>query len=167
MSAPTSILPFPPLPPSYLSTQLPVYPATQPPNHPSSQPTVYLSNSKESAPRELPKPQPESAPLVELRETEPLPAEVEGWLQKLDQEGDIKLDAPITHDGQVLLADTEAQIVKEKIVLPLSQSGVKQGLSRQVADSARWLAEWCVRLIKMMHDKVKYAPETITDHGKT
>ncbi len=137
----------------------------------SDQPTVITAPSpvpvspvgsfhKEMGP--LPQPA-ESTPLVELHESEPLPPEVEGYLQKLEAAGEIKLPEPITHDGNVLLASSEAQVVKEKIVLPLSQSGIQTGLSSKVTNSARWLAEWCVRLIKMMRDGVKYAPET--DHG--
>lgn len=177
MPAPTSLVPFPPIPESnriatnqafssaadhlivqanLAQTQKP--PISAPPPSPASGP------HKEAAPishQEMPPIIPETAQLIEVREAEPLPEEVEGWLQKLDQEGDIHLDKPITHDGEILLADTEAQVVKEKIVLPLSQTGVQRGLSQKVTDSARWLAEWCIRLIKMMKDKVKYAPEQI------
>jgi hypothetical protein len=168
MSAPTVVPPFPPIPDSnqlqgdailaattLAQAQLP---ATPPP-------TPVSLPHKEAAPITTPETTPivpETTKLVEVSETEPLPEEVEGWLQKLGQEGDIKLDKPITHDGNVLLASpTEAQTIKEKIVLPMSQSGVQQGLTQKVTTSARWLAEWCVRLIKMMQDKVKYAPEHI------
>lgn len=130
----------------------------------SSSSTFPISHSnKEAAPPLVSETSvvPEAAKLVEVRETEPLPAEVEGWLQKLDEEGDIRLDKPISHDGDVLLANSEAQVVKEKIILPMTQSALNQGLTQKVTDSARWLAEWCLRLIKMMKDKVKYAPEPI------
>jgi hypothetical protein len=118
--------------------------------------TPISAPNKEGAP--IPQPA-ESAPLIELRETEKLPEEVEGWLQKLDQAGDITLPEPITHDGDVLLASTEAQVVKEKLVLPVTQTGLQVGLKSTVTTSARWLAEWCVRLIKVMRGDVKYAPE--------
>jgi len=101
----------------------------------------------------------EATPLVEVSESEPLPTEVESWLQKLDAAGEIKLPEPITHDGEVLLADTEAQVIKEKLVLPVSQTGLNSGLKSKVSESARWLAEWCTRLVKMMKGEVKYAPE--------
>ncbi len=137
-------------------------PAVSPPPTPPAAP--ISSPHKEFGPVSEPKPiQAEAAPLVEIQEKE-LPPEVEGWLQKLDSEGDIKLDQPITHDGEVLLADTEAQVVKDRLVLPLTQSGVQSNLKAKVTDSARWLAEWCVRLLKLMKDKVKYAEEP---YGKT
>lgn len=114
--------------------------------------------AKESQP--IPKfQQPEVTPIVEIQEQEKLPVEVEGYLQKLDQAGEITLKEPITHDGEVLLANSDAQVVKEKVVLPMTQSAVQQGMTAKVSDSARWLAEWCVRLIKMMKDGVKYAEE--------
>lgn len=116
---------------------------------------------KESAPVSESNRSMETTPIVEVHETEAIPEEVEGWLQKLNQAGDINLKNPITHDGDVLLANTEAQVVKEKLVLPLSETGVQLGLKSKVSDSARWLAEWCVRLVKMIKDGVKYAPETV------
>ena len=175
MSAPTSLVPFPPLPQANQLTATSAVPPQQdaalaaatlasvqmPPTPPQVSPVSHPN--KEAGPiiPEKPLVAPETTRLVEIQETEPLPEEVEGWLQKLGQEGDIKLDQPITHDGHILLANTEAQVIKEKVVLPLSQTGVQQGLTQKVTDSARWLAEWCVRLVKIMKDKVKYAPEQI------
>lgn len=124
-------------------------------------PTIIGNSQKESAPISEPIQSHEHTPLVEIHETENIPEEVEGWLQKLNQAGDINLKNPITHDGDILLANTEAQVVKEKLVLPLSEAGVTTGLKSSVSDSARWLAEWCVRLVKMIKDGVKYAPETV------
>ncbi len=131
--------------------------ANVPPQQSQATPVTPISApNKEGAP--IPQPA-EAAPLIELRETEKIPEEVEGWLQKLDQAGEITLPEPITHDGDVLLASTEAQVVKEKLVLPVTQTGLQQGLKSTVTTSARWLAEWCVRLIKVMRGEVKYAPE--------
>lgn len=173
MSAPPVITPFPPIPPTNQLTTAPVPDAALAaatlasiqisPSTP--QPSSLIgSPSKEVAPISQPEQPivvPETAKLIEIKESEPLPEEVEGWLQKLDQEGDISFDKTITHDGDVLLSDIEAQIIKQKVILPMTQSGVQQGLTRKVTDSARWLAEWCLRLIKVMKDKVKYAPEEI------
>lgn len=127
----------------------------------SSSPSFVGTPHKEtSPPSELPPPI-ETAPVVELHETENIPEEVEGWLGKLNQAGDINLTTPITHDGDILLANSEAQVVKEKLVLPLTETQVSFGLKHQVTDSARWLAEWCVRLVKMVKDGIKYAPEAV------
>lgn len=144
------------IPDSLIATS--IFVSSPPP--PIQNPTVGQVH-KESAPISEPTQTQETAPLIEIHETEKIPEEVEGWLQKLNQAGDINLHNPITHDGDVLLANTEAQVVKEKLVLPLSESGIKSGLKSKVSDSARWLAEWCVRLVKMIKDGVKYAPEPV------
>lgn len=128
---------------------------------PQPQPQFTGSPNKEVLPPPI-RPVTETAPIVELQENEPIPAEVEGWLQKLDSAGEIKLPEPITHDGDVLLAGSEAQVIKEKLVLPVTQSGMQQGLKSKVDTSARWLAEWCNRLIKIMKGEVKYAKEETT-----
>ena len=174
MSAPTSIVPFPPIPSSNQISELPsiiqadatlvtaTLASVEPPTPATTTPASVSLPNKETTPlREPLSPPPETTRLIEIQENEPLPEEVEGWLQKLGQEGDIKLDKPITRDGDILLSNTEAQVVKQKIVLPMSQTGVQQGLTQKVTDSARWLAEWCLRLIKVMKDRVKYAPEEI------
>ena len=192
MSAPTLVTAFPTPPSSNLVTDPPAHPLpmstpptdiptdTQIPDSiiastilsnapisppPTSSPTMG-NPQKEAAPVSENHTPPETAPLIELHETEAIPEEVEGWLQKLNQAGDINLQQPITHDGDIMLANTEAQVVKEKLVLPLSESGVNAGLKNKVTDSARWLAEWCVRLVKMIKDGVKYAPETVTNPPK-
>ena len=179
-STPNQINPFPIPPTSNL--------AIDPPSQPSIDSLIAQSLIADDLPTAPPiitnmvgSPNKEALPLtasteithlVEIHETEPMPPEVEGWLQKLDAAGDIKLSQPITHDGEVLLANSEAQVIKEKIVLPLNQTGVQQGLTAKVTDSARWLAEWCMRLIKSMKNEVKYAPETVlaetleNSHGK-
>lgn len=188
MSAPTFVPAFPSPPASNLVTNPPSHPlpsapppvdipidtqiadsiiastiASTIPPPPSPLPTSVGNLQKEAAPVSESSLPPETAPLIELHETEAIPEEVEGWLQKLNQAGDINLHQPITHDGDIMLANTEAQVVKEKLVLPLSESGVNAGLKNKVSDSARWLAEWCVRLVKMIKDGVKYAPETVTN----
>ena len=172
-TAPSSLVPFPHLPVTntVISSAEPdqiiaasLLGQTPPPPPPTS-PTMG-STQKESLPPTEPLQPTETTPLVEVQETEKIPEEVEGWLQKLNQAGDIKLQNPVTHDGDILLADTEAQVVKEKLVLPLSQSDVQLGLTAKVNDSARWLAEWCVRLVKMIKDGVKYAPEPINQSNQ-
>ena len=166
-SIPNQTPPFPSPPAHHLQVDPPAQPSIDsiiaqslladdtPIARPSSASVVGSSNI-ETAQR---RPSSEVTHLVELHEAEPLPPEVEGWLQKLDAAGDIKLPEPITHDGDILLANSEAQIVREKIVLPMNQTAVQQGLTAKVTDSARWLAEWCVKLMKSLKNEVKYAPE--------
>jgi hypothetical protein len=43
------------------------------------------------------------------------------------------------------------------ITLPLTEEEIEEGLHHKVRDSIRWLAEWCVKIAKMAHGRVKYA----------
>ena len=67
-----------------------------------------------------------------------------------------ELKTPITDDytGQVLLKPAQPQNVT--VTLPLTEEQVVKGLHEHIWDSVRWLAEWCVRQIKMLHGRVRY-----------
>lgn len=81
----------------------------------------------------------------EYKEPEPS-KEVEPWIKKEKKE--IKLPRPVyDQGGQVILEDIAPQ--KPKITLPLDKLGIQKGLKHKVQDSIRWLAEWCLRIIKM------------------
>jgi len=81
-----------------------------------------------------------------------IPKEVAGWLEKVEKK-EIYLSSPVTDDqGQVLVASPTAQ--KPEIALPLSKSGLVVGLKKGVGEAIRWLAEWCLRLIKIYPDRV-------------
>ncbi len=98
-------------------------------------------------------PEPEQVGVVELKEPEEVPPEVAGWVERVKRD-DIHLPEPVTHDGQIIVAPSQPKQVK--IVLPLSQTGVQQGLTLKVVYSLRWLAEWCMRIIKKLPGKVMY-----------
>jgi hypothetical protein len=98
----------------------------------------------------------EKVPLVEVGgEHEKIPEEVEGWLEKLEKGETVKLPQPVTHKGKTLVEPAEPQVV-EKIVLPITQDAVQKGIHLKIIDSARWLAEWCLRIIKKFHGAVVY-----------
>ncbi len=59
--------------------------------------------------------------------------------------------------GKIVSAQL-SQGTKPKIVLPLDQQQVTDGLHRGVAESVRWLAEWCVMMIKKYPGRVFYLP---------
>jgi len=81
---------------------------------------------------------------------------VEGWLEKLEKE-EAQLQQPVVDDkGQVVLDDAQKKKKGFKVVLPLSKDEVEKGLHHKVIDSLRWLAEWCIRMIKMFGNKVAY-----------
>jgi hypothetical protein len=99
----------------------------------------------------------ESTPITEYTRNVDLEPEVEGWLEKLERE-DSQLPQPVIDDatGQVVLDDVTAQTSQFKVVLPLTKEEVQKGLHHKVMDSVRWLAEWCLRMVKMFGNKVAY-----------
>lgn len=98
----------------------------------------------------------EVTPITEYTRNVDLEPEVEGWLEKLEKE-QTQLNQPVTDDkGQVVLDDTNKQQSGFKVVLPLTKDEVEKGLHHKVIDSIRWLAEWCIRMVKMFGNKVAY-----------
>jgi hypothetical protein len=96
----------------------------------------------------------EKVPLVERKEGEIKP-EVKDYLTKVETAAEIKLPQPVTDDqGQVVVDDVAPQ--KVEIKLPLTGLEMKQGLQYKLTDSFRWLAEWCLRLVKVAHGKFVY-----------
>ena len=95
----------------------------------------------------------EGVKIVEKKEFEPS-EELAGWMEKVEGE-EITLPQPIRDEyGQILVR--AATITKPKIILPLTKKKVKKGLHHKVAESLRWLAEWCLRLLKMFPERVVY-----------
>ena len=99
----------------------------------------------------------EVTPITEFTRNVDLEPEVEGWLEKLEKE-DAQLKQPVVNQqtGQVVLDDAAQQQAGFKVVLPLTKDEVEKGLKHKVVDSLRWLAEWCLRLVKMFGNKVAY-----------
>lgn len=90
--------------------------------------------------------------ITEYKEPEPA-KEVAEWVEKVPEKEEIKLPEPIyDQSGQVILENVAPQ--KPQITLPLDDQGVKSGLKQKVQDSLRWLAEWCLRIIKMDRWKI-------------
>ena len=82
-----------------------------------------------------------------------IPKEIAGWIEKVEK--NIYLSKPARDDqGQVLV--TSAQAKSTKITLPLSKLGLVKGLKQEMEEAVRWLAEWCLRLIKMNPGRVLF-----------
>lgn len=95
----------------------------------------------------------EGVKIVEKKEFEPS-EEVAEWMEKVEGK-EIELPQPVKDEyGQILVR--AARITKPKIVMPISKKKMKKGLHYKVADSIRWLAEWCLRLIKMFPERIVY-----------
>jgi len=98
----------------------------------------------------------ERTPITEYTRKVDIEPEVEGWLEKLEKE-DAQLAQPVVDDtGQVILDDAQKKKKGFKVVLPLTKDEVDKGLHHKVIESIRWLAEWCIRMIKIFGKKVAY-----------
>ena len=96
----------------------------------------------------------EKIPIVERKEGEVAP-EIKDYVTKVETAAEISLPQPVTDDtGQVIVDDVAP--TKVKITLPLTEEEMHRGLHYKIADSIRWLAEWCQRLIKIAHGKFIY-----------
>ncbi|MFH1561421.1 MAG: hypothetical protein ABID04_02475 [Patescibacteria group bacterium] len=99
--------------------------------------------------------EPGTPDLVQSVEKFKVPKKVEGWLERLEK-GDVYLSKPVIDDqtGQVLVTAPSAK--KVKIVLPLDKQKLIYGLGQKATEAIRWLAEWCLRLIKMKPKQVEF-----------
>ena len=99
----------------------------------------------------------EITPMTEFTRNVDLEPEVESWLEKLEKE-DKQLQQPVVNQttGQVVLDDSAQQPTGFKVVLPLTKGEGSVALQQKVINSVRWLAEWCLRMVKMFGNKVTY-----------
>ena len=77
-----------------------------------------------------------------------------GYIEKVEKEAE--LAGPVMDDYTQQVLMTSPAPKNPVVTLPLTEEQVQTGLHQQVWASIRWLAEWCVRQIKLLHDKVRY-----------
>lgn len=95
--------------------------------------------------------------VIEKKDFEPA-AEVKEWVSEVKEAEEITLPQPIKDEyGQILME--AATPVKPRIVLPLSRPKTQQALHKKIIESIRWLAEWCLRLLKMFPKRVDYGSD--------
>lgn len=97
--------------------------------------------------------------------------EVEGYIDKIERQVEITADQgqkqntpsqpavtknPTINDMGSMVAQQAHSSGKLNIVLPIDETEVKKGLHHQVIDGARWLAEWCIFMIKKYPGRVFY-----------
>jgi len=120
----------------------------------TSSPAGSISKEKELLNTLFPE-EGEKYPVVEEKEKE-IEKELEPYIEKIEKE--IYLAKPIVDDfGQTLVTAPSAQPVQ--IVLPVTQQTFLYGLKQAVTESIRWLAEWCLRLIKIFGSKATFRKE--------
>lgn len=89
-------------------------------------------------------------------EQEPIPPEVEAWMEKV---GESSPAAGITNLPKVELPTAPAPAVTASstaFVLPLGREELESGSKASVNDSIRWLSEWCKRIIKQLKGQAVY-----------
>ncbi|HAU99524.1 MAG: hypothetical protein UX04_C0005G0014 [Microgenomates group bacterium GW2011_GWF2_45_18] len=148
--------------------QAPFLTQTQHPQTPSQTPTQLPHQTSVHSgvgSKESPRYSPDLSPLAEIPgaqviEDEPNPEispEVESWMEKVDRKN---IDPP----KEVVVADKTATnptgnyAAQPVIVLPISKPTLTKGLTQNVQYSVRWLAEWCLRIIKKFGGMVVYRP---------
>jgi hypothetical protein len=100
----------------------------------------------------------EVIPVVEVEKPGELTPEVAGWVERAEND-QVPEPQTIVHKGQVYATSSTPQQVQ--ITLPIGQAQIKQGLHHKVIDSVRWLAEWCVRIVKRYKGQVGYKQEQV------
>ena len=100
----------------------------------------------------------EQVPIMEIKEPGEFPPEVEGWLERVGQDT-VPEPETIVHQGKTILSPAAPQDVS--VSLPLDEGKIQKGLHQKIFESIRWLAVWCVRLVK------KYRGKTDTMQGKS
>jgi len=86
----------------------------------------------------------EAIPIIERPTSPEIPPEIDSYVQKVEKEAE--LSQPVTYQGQTLVTSPAAQNIK--ITLPLNKTQIEWGLRQKIAYPIRWLAEWCLRIIK-------------------
>jgi len=98
-------------------------------------------------------PSPERVPIREVVvEFEP-PTEVGEWMKVVPNPQSVSLPKPVKDEyGEILIQSTT--IPKPNITLPLDEEGLEKAFHHKIADSIRWLAEWCKRTVKLYSGRV-------------
>ena len=97
--------------------------------------------------------------------------EVENYIEKIEKQTEVSVadqqkpsqgtptaqaTSVPTDMGQVVSAQM-ATTTKPNIVLPLNKQQIEEGLHRKVIEGVKWLAEWCVMMIKKYPGRVFYS----------
>ena len=82
--------------------------------------------------------------------------ELSGYIEKVEREPETLKPIVDDYTQQVLLKPVGS--ASSKVVLPLTEDEIKVGLHHKIWESVRWLAEWCVRQVKMLGGRAEYKP---------
>lgn len=99
------------------------------------------------------------AQVVDVERSAEVPPEVESWMEKVEHH-EVKAPSQVVVADQTAQAPTGDYAAQPVIVLPVTQQAVQIGMKKSVKDSIRWLAEWCVKMMKKFHGLVVYRETT-------
>lgn len=74
--------------------------------------------------------------------------ELDGYIEKVEKEAELK--TPVMDDSTQQVVMQAASPQDPKIKLPLTRDEIEKGLHHKVWESIRWLAEWCLRQLKLL-----------------
>jgi hypothetical protein len=124
--------------------------SSQLPHQVQDQPISYSGGGKEAEPLAS---SGETIPLVEVAHSPEIAPEVESWMEKVEKAQDVQLAQPVMQDDAVVVAHPSSQVVSDQVILPLTLDQIESAQKHSVGESVRWLAEWCIRLTKVLHAK--------------
>ncbi|KKT36120.1 MAG: hypothetical protein UX12_C0001G0002 [Candidatus Collierbacteria bacterium GW2011_GWC1_45_47] len=97
--------------------------------------------------------------------------EVEGYIERVERQAEtqaqvqsvsqVQVTQPVAQQQQdmgSLVSAQLADVTKPKIILPLNQVQIEEGMHHKIVDGIKWLAEWCVMMIKKYPGRVFYLP---------
>jgi hypothetical protein len=66
----------------------------------------------------------------------------------------VPIPTPVSQLG-VQTTGTNVSPTSQTCTLPMTDDQIEIGLHKKIGNSARWLAEWCLRQLKKMHVSIK------------
>ncbi|NMB56691.1 hypothetical protein GYA19_01990 [Candidatus Beckwithbacteria bacterium] len=123
--------------------------------------SATTGKTKEIKDQLISKNSPETGPLVENKTEFEIPAEVEKYMEKVDNVEDLTIPDPVDNEQYKEILEAATKIPKQKIILPLVQDEMEKGLRKKIVNSIRWLALWCHRNILLAPQRVFFKKQEI------
>lgn len=98
----------------------------------------------------------EEIPVEEVGEPD-VPEEFESYVEQVEKRPELQTEMPYrTGTSSALAPQQQAQVwyPDDAIVLPLTQAEFEEGMQSGTWSRLRWLAEWCMYLIKKHGERV-------------
>lgn len=97
--------------------------------------------------------------------------EVEGYIERVEKQAEAQAQTQQTmpvqppqakpvqpQDMGTVVSAQFSDVAKPKIILPLNKAQIEEGMHHKIVDGIKWLAEWCVMMIKKYPGRVFYLP---------